>query len=30
VEYKTEFDEDKRRDVLFLKFRKLYGDGLCH
>lgn len=30
VEYKTEFNEDKRRGDLFLKFRKLYGDGLCH
>jgi hypothetical protein len=27
VEYKTEFDENKRRGVLFLKFRQLYGDG---
>lgn len=30
VEYKTEFNEDKRRGVLFLKFRRLYGDGHCH
>jgi len=30
VEYKTEFDEDKHRDVPFLKFRRLYPDGLCH
>ena len=30
VECKTEFDEDKKRPVLFLKFRKLYEDGHCH
>ena len=30
LECKTEFNEDRRRDELFLKFRKLYGDGLCH
>jgi len=30
VEYKTEFNEDKRRGDLFLKFRRLYGDGYCH
>jgi hypothetical protein len=30
VEYKTEFNEDRRRDDLFLKFRRLYGDGFCH
>jgi hypothetical protein len=30
VEYKTEFNEDKRRGDLFLKFRRLYGDGFCH
>ena len=30
VEYKTEFNEDRRRDELFLKFRKLYPDGFCH
>ena len=30
VEYKTEFNEDKRRDDLFLNFRKVYGDGLCN
>jgi hypothetical protein len=29
VEYKTEFDEDKRRGVVFLKFRKWYGDASC-
>jgi hypothetical protein len=30
VEYKTEFNEDKRRGDLFRKFRRLYGDGFCH
>ena len=30
VEYKTEFNEDKRRGDLFLKFRRLYPDGHCH
>ena len=30
LECKTEFNEDRRRDELFLKFRRLYPDGLCH
>ena len=30
VEYKTEFNEDKRRGDPFLKFRRLYPDGCCH
>jgi hypothetical protein len=30
VEYKIEFNEDKRRGDPFLKFRRLYPDGCCH
>ena len=30
VEYRTEWNENKTREILFLQFRKLYGDGHCH
>ena len=30
VEYRTEWNENKTRQLLFLQFRKLYGDGHCH
>jgi hypothetical protein len=30
VEYRTEWNENKTREILFLQFRKLYGDGMCH
>ena len=30
VEYRTEWNENKIREILFLQFRKLFGDGMCH
>ena len=30
VEYRAEWNENRTRELMFLKFRRLYGDGLCH
>ncbi len=30
VEYRTEWNENKTREILFLQFRKLYPDGTCN
>jgi hypothetical protein len=30
VEYRTEWNEGRTRELMFLQFRKLYGDGYCH
>jgi hypothetical protein len=29
VEYQTQWSQEKRREVMFLRFRKLNADGIC-